>query len=155
MHDLAQRLVESGYEPNIHHATLRAAVRKHGGGEMNAQALRDLRKEMKRVSGVSIPDKEEEYLLRMLKEDPEKWEKVVSVERWTDDGSKALLVTIECEDPQEDRWGESVCERTRTVMVQELWQVYRCQRCQDRANQIYLNRRARERRRERASGDSS
>lgn len=40
-------------------------------------------------------------------------------------------VTIECDDPQ-TRLGVPVCVKTRTIAVQDLFQVHRCEPCQDR-----------------------
>lgn len=72
---------------------------------------------------------------------------VVKVTEVSGSGSPARVV-IECADPQVNGAGDSVCDGTREIAIQDLFQVKRCTTCQKRAVQLYRNRLARERRAE-------
>lgn len=65
-------------------------------------------------------------------------------------GRKPYRVVIECQDPQDVDTDDDICEGEREIAVQDLFQVYRCEPCQKRA----VNRRRRERRKEKAAAKS-
>lgn len=62
--------------------------------------------------------------------DPARWELVEAVTEQTPKG-EPKRVRIRCSDPQ-TRQGESVCRGHREIATQDLFQVRRCEACQDR-----------------------
>lgn len=78
------------------------------------------------------------------------YERIQSVLEATGSGRPARVV-VTCSDPQENGNGKSVCEKTREIAIQDLFQVVRCIPCQKRSVQLYRNRLARKRREELAS----
>lgn len=155
--DLIQTLAGKGIEPDTHHMTLKSAVRealdmdedptKEEQDEIRG-GLEALAQKASRQATLAAEDAAHEYVEEMKQTGPNYWNRVIEPTDWNEDG-EATRVLIKCTDPQVDGDGESVCTETREIAVQDLFQVYRCESCQDRAVQIYRNRRARERRRER------
>jgi hypothetical protein len=77
----------------------------------------------------------DEALATARKENPNRYAHVVAVTELTKDGDPKRVI-IECSDPQTKQVGGqdvSVCEKTREIAVQDLFQVYRCAACADRA----------------------
>jgi len=78
------------------------------------------------------------------------WKNVKEIVETTSKGRPARVV-VRCSDPQKVADGSSVCEKTREIAIQDLFQVVRCSACQRRSVQIYRNGLARRRRSELAT----
>lgn len=83
--------------------------------------------------------------LKAMKAEDKRYDHVAEVVDASETG-RPLAVKIRCTDPQVDGAGESVCEKTRIVTIQDAFQTVRCEACQGRRTQIYRNHLARERR---------
>ena len=75
------------------------------------------------------------------------YERIKEVIEATPNGRPARVVIV-CADPQMNGSGDSVCEKTREIAIQDLHQVQRCVPCQKRSVQTYRNRLAQKRRQE-------
>lgn len=140
-------LVAAGIEPDTHHATIRKTCREQFDWSPDSDELQDLREALSEYEPEEQVSQEDLLDMAEVFGDAEydDWNKVIEVTEATEKGRPAR-VTIECQDPQVDGNGESVCVKTRNIAIQDLFQVERCESCQARTVQLYRNRLARERR---------
>lgn len=156
--ELVQELYDEGIRSDTHHMTLKSAFKEATGSEKNP--TKDQQEEIR--TGLEILDNAqaqeavaaaegdaEAYVKQQKKENPEDWGKVREPREWNEKGV-ATRVLIECQNPQVNSKGDSICDETREIAVQDLFQVTRCVPCQNRYTQLYRNERARIRRAEKA-----
>lgn len=93
----------------------------------------------------------DEALAKAKQENPHRFKNVVRVVELTNDGEPKRVV-IQCSDPQFKTEGSgesakqvSVCAGEREIAIQDLFQVYRCQPCADRAVRIARRQAAKKR----------
>lgn len=161
---LIQTLVQRGVEDDVHHATLKKEIREIQGEDAvpTTEQQTEIRERIAAFDPADLPEPATEedafaYIQEMKDTNQGgdgRWNRVVRPTEWNEDGVVTRVV-IRCVDPQETSDGESVCEEEREIAVQDLFQVMRCQACQDRAVQLYRNRRARERRKEKREAEAA
>lgn len=156
--DILALLLLAGVSHDTHHATIRKQykIATDSNDKLSSDELSAIREDLEAFAQEEEPEEEidleaaleaansEKYLKERRKEDSN-WKKVLEVTEVTNRGNPSRVL-IECQDPQVNSDGISVCQKTREIAVQDLFQVYRCESCQKRAVQIYRNRLARQRR---------
>lgn len=145
------QLQAAGVASDDHHMKIKKAVEEVTGGKPDKaeyQRLKNLlsEAEAEQDEGEQLSPEElrakAEALVDQRAKDPEApgWENVIEVVKVTDTG-KPARVWIECQMQDEE-----VCDGTREIAAQDVFQVSRCIPCQKRS----INRRRRERRKDRA-----
>lgn len=162
-----KQMFADGVRSDTHHATLKKSFREVTGADDNPDkdeqdAIRagldvlESAPEEQPLSEKERTARAQAYVTEM-QEDPDVpayWNKVVGVAETNDEG-KPTRVVIACQDPQENGDGESVCVKQRTIFTQDLFQVSRCETCQDRYMQLYRNKRARIRRKQQKEAEKA
>lgn len=134
---LAQ-LKAQGIDSTTHHATVGKAYKALTGEKLDKDTLNAIRALIDEVEEAKTltPEQRMERADAIVAEraqdaDMPGWANVVQVVEAGETGNP-VRVLIECADPQE-RKGVSVCEGTREIAAQDVFQVTRCLPCQKRA----------------------
>jgi hypothetical protein len=109
-------------------------VLEHEPRDLPAQRKADTEPKPQQTKKVKVLPTLDEALDIARKENPHRFAHVERVTELTNDGSPKRVV-IRCTDPQTKMEGGkevSVCEGTREIAIQDLFQVYRCTACADR-----------------------
>ena len=149
-------LIKLGIGPETHHATLKKAYKTVMGEQPTKAQVDEIRKALTLGTNETPPvrTKAAKPKPRPSAASPEFLgaisgiegpAKILEVTAVTSRG-KPARVLIACADPQTNGQGESVCQDTRDIAVQDTFQVFRCMSCQRRAKQVYRNMLARRRR---------
>ncbi len=152
------QMAADGIKHDAHHGTIKAAYKKLTGAALDKDTLDLVRGELEdakpkraKAEKVALPAKEAMAKAQALVKERAKdadmpgWDNVTKVVEAGPDG-KPVRVEIECQDPQETRDGESVCEGKREIAAQDVFQVSRCAACQKRVNVLARNEAAKARR---------
>lgn len=148
--DALRKMVNEGVTSESHHATIKSKYREHTGEELDSESYptaKEMLVEIENGNGDDAMVKARATVKERQESDefPDYWNKVVDVSEVNEDG-KPLRVIVACQDPHEDKDGNEVCVETREIAVQDLFQVERCEPCQDEYTRKYRAKKARERR---------
>lgn len=158
MNATIRKLQEQGLNSKSHHAQIKKAYKEITGDVLGKEDLDGVRamleeaaekpkKEKVALSQKAAMDRANEIVKeRAGDEDFPGWDNVVKVAEAGPTGNPVRVV-IECSDPQE-QGGDSVCDGTREIAAQDVFQVRRCASCQKRANVIARNEAAKAKRAE-------
>lgn len=145
-----QILIDAGLDHESHHAKLRSQLKKMGFDAVDKDMIAATRITLERVANGSNGPTPDELRAKAeaqaaMVSGANGRAKILQVTEISTRGTPARVV-IECLDPQVDGQGNSVCEGTREIAIQDHFQVTRCVPCQARRVQLYRNDRARARR---------
>lgn len=147
--DGARFLNQNGIDSGAHHATIKKEFKAATGQALDKDTLASVREAMAgfeaaaelKAAGAVEPDPK----FNPAEVYGDTWNKVAEITEYGTSG-RPTRVLINCQDPQVNGKGESVCEHTRYIAVQDLFQVNRCHACQKRAVAIYRNQLAKAKR---------
>lgn len=144
-------LIDAGLRTDTHHMTVKSVTKKFLGFTPKKADIAEIREAIEGYGSDAVDP--ETFDLKAWKKQGDGRNNVVSVTEWGSTGPSRVI--IECQDPQVTSDGESVCEGTREIATQDVFQVYRCAGCQRRSNQLARNAMARRRRarRKEAAGE--
>lgn len=146
-------LASEGIDATTHHATIKKTFKSIFDvaiGKEEIEVIRNLMNGSMTSQEAPVERSQKElvkHAREYMKDIAQDGSRIIDVTEVTAKGNPARVI-VKCADPQTNGAGDSVCDKTREVAIQDVFQVLRCVPCQKRTVQIYRNGLARARRKE-------